>query len=171
MPDPNSHHPDMFRHDETVGLRLELARVKDQRDAFQAALRKEVLAIIREEIANTLAQTNSLKADVEHLKSENLLVREEADRYCRLWQEAKAEVERLTSGINPEGHNDLAGRAVEHCLKLQAEVSRLEGEREVFRSYLKWNAFEADFKDWDAWRRGENGSEIPFPFPKEGGQS
>lgn len=55
MPDPNSHHPDMFRHDETVGLRLELARVKDQRDAFQAALRKEVLAIIREEIAKAIA--------------------------------------------------------------------------------------------------------------------
>jgi len=30
-----------------------------------------------------------LKAEVEHLTSENLLVREEADRYCRLWQEAK----------------------------------------------------------------------------------
>ena len=30
-----------------------------------------------------------LKAEVEHLQSENLLVREEADRYCRLWQEAK----------------------------------------------------------------------------------
>ena len=31
----------------------------------------------------------SLKAEVEHLTSENQLVREEADRYCRLWQEAK----------------------------------------------------------------------------------
>jgi len=30
-----------------------------------------------------------LKEEVEHLTSENLLVREEADRYCRLWQEAK----------------------------------------------------------------------------------
>jgi hypothetical protein len=30
-----------------------------------------------------------LQAEVEHLQSENLLVREEADRYCRLWQEAK----------------------------------------------------------------------------------
>ena len=56
MPDPNAHHPDMIRHDEVVGLRLELARVKDQRNAFQAALRKEVIAIIQEEVAKGLAQ-------------------------------------------------------------------------------------------------------------------
>ena len=35
------------------------------------------------------AENSRLKAEVEHLTSENLLVREEADRYCRLWQEAK----------------------------------------------------------------------------------
>ena len=35
------------------------------------------------------AECRRLKAEVEHLTSENLLVREEADRYCRLWQEAK----------------------------------------------------------------------------------
>jgi uncharacterized protein YnzC (UPF0291/DUF896 family) len=40
----------MIRHDEVVGLRLELARVKDQRDAFQAALRKEVLEIVHQTI-------------------------------------------------------------------------------------------------------------------------
>ena len=34
-------------------------------------------------------ENSRLKAEVEHLTSENLLVREEADRYCRLWQEAK----------------------------------------------------------------------------------
>lgn len=28
-------------------------------------------------------------------------------------------------GIKPDGHNDLAGRAVERCLELQAEVERL----------------------------------------------
>lgn len=50
MPDPNAHHPDMTRHDEVVGLRLELARVKDQRDAYQAALRKEVLEIVHQTI-------------------------------------------------------------------------------------------------------------------------
>ena len=36
-----------------------------------------------------LVAVERLKAEVEHLTSENLLVREEADRYCRLWQEAK----------------------------------------------------------------------------------
>lgn len=34
-------------------------------------------------------EVKRLKAEVEHLTSENQLVREEADRYCRLWQEAK----------------------------------------------------------------------------------
>ena len=41
------------------------------------------------EMVKAWAENARLKAEVEHLTSENLLVREEADRYCRLWQEAK----------------------------------------------------------------------------------
>ena len=42
-------------HDATVALRLELGRERDRADAFESALRKEVLAIIREEVAKALA--------------------------------------------------------------------------------------------------------------------
>lgn len=43
-------------HDATVALRLELGRERDRADALEAALRKEVLAIVREEIAKSLAE-------------------------------------------------------------------------------------------------------------------
>ena len=48
-----------------------------------------VEAKLLERYALMQAENSRLKAEVEHLTSENLLVREEADRYCRLWQEAK----------------------------------------------------------------------------------
>jgi post-segregation antitoxin (ccd killing protein) len=51
------------------------------------ALQQRMKAIPVE--AQLLDRIKALKAEVEHLTSENLLVREEADRYCRLWQEAK----------------------------------------------------------------------------------
>lgn len=44
---------------------------------------------LRDRYAEATQENARLKAEVEHLTSENLLVREEADRYCRLWQEAK----------------------------------------------------------------------------------
>ena len=48
------------------------------------------------ELTDLKSTADRFKAEVEHLTSENLLVREEADRYCRLWQKAQVEVERLT---------------------------------------------------------------------------
>ena len=62
---------------EMVKAMAENARLKAECQARQAE--NSVLAV----------ECDSLKAEVEHLQSENLLVREEADRYCRLWQEAK----------------------------------------------------------------------------------
>jgi hypothetical protein len=53
----------------------------------EMALQQRMKAIPVE--AQLLDRIKELKAEVEHLTSENLLVREEADRYCRLWQEAK----------------------------------------------------------------------------------
>ena len=43
-------------HDATVALRLELGRMTDKANALEAALRKEVLAVIREEIRKALAE-------------------------------------------------------------------------------------------------------------------
>ena len=59
------------QHDPTVTLRLELGRVTDQRNAYEAALRKEVLVIIREAINETSrlhAEVIRLKAEVERLE-------------------------------------------------------------------------------------------------------
>ena len=52
------------QHDPTVTLRLELGRITDQRDAFKAALHKDVLAVVREAIA----ESSRLKAEVSNLK-------------------------------------------------------------------------------------------------------
>lgn len=41
-------------HDATVALRLELHREKSRADAFEAALRREVLTIVRDEIRKAL---------------------------------------------------------------------------------------------------------------------
>lgn len=43
-------------HDATVALRLELGRMTDKANALEAALRKEVLAVVREEIAKAIAK-------------------------------------------------------------------------------------------------------------------
>ena len=75
-------------HDPTVTLRLELGRVTDQRNAYEAALRKEVLSVIRNatrtggDHADTIG---CMGVEVDDLRKEN----------ARL----KAEVERLTDAI------------------------------------------------------------------------
>lgn len=50
---PASKYPDMG---EVTTLRLELGRMTDKANALEAALRKEVLAVIREEIRKALAE-------------------------------------------------------------------------------------------------------------------
>lgn len=46
-------------HDQTVTLRLELGRERDRANALEAALRKEILNIIRAEINEAVAQAVS----------------------------------------------------------------------------------------------------------------
>jgi uncharacterized membrane protein YheB (UPF0754 family) len=57
--------------------------------SFVTAVPSEEYDKVQAELTDLKAEADRLKAEVEHLTSENLLVREEADRYCRLWQEAK----------------------------------------------------------------------------------
>jgi hypothetical protein len=57
--------------------------------SFVTAVPSEEYDKVQAELTDLKAEADRLKAEVEHLASENLLVREEADRYCRLWQEAK----------------------------------------------------------------------------------
>jgi hypothetical protein len=90
-------------HDETVGLRLELGRIRDQRDAFAAALRKEVrdalkdilrdelrrqlggqddseVARLNERINNLVIKNNDREAEYMQLYSENASLRYEIER-------------------------------------------------------------------------------------------
>lgn len=55
-------------HDETVALRLELGRERDRANALEAALRKEVLAIVRDGIA----EYERLKTDIYRLRHERI---------------------------------------------------------------------------------------------------
>jgi hypothetical protein len=57
--------------------------------SFVTAVPSEEYEKVQAELTDLKAEADRLKAEVEHFTSENLLVREEADRYCRLWQEAK----------------------------------------------------------------------------------
>ncbi len=46
-----------------------------------------------------------LREEIENLKSENLLIREESDRHYQLWIDEKAEVEQLKKLAIPLGYN------------------------------------------------------------------
>ena len=48
-----------YPHDPTITLRLELGRERDRANALEAALRKEILNIIRSEIKEAVAQAVS----------------------------------------------------------------------------------------------------------------
>ena len=66
---PISKYPDMG---EVTGLRLELGRMTDKANALEAALRKEVMAVIKDALADNsriIAENYRLKADVESLVS------------------------------------------------------------------------------------------------------
>ena len=104
-------------HDPTVTLRLELGRVTDQRNAYEAALRKEVLAVIRE------AQRNErmipiLLADQAVAACEAELQRFRADN-ARL----NAEVERLKN--NCDYLDQKLDEEIERSASFAGEISRL----------------------------------------------
>jgi hypothetical protein len=79
--------------DELHFANLENARLKAEVERLNTGIQPEGSNDAVGRAVNVLLEKEKeiarLKAEVEHLQSENLLVREEADRYCRLWQEAK----------------------------------------------------------------------------------
>ena len=85
------------QHDPTVTLRLELGRVTDQRNAYEAALRKEVLVVIREAIA----ETSRLQAEVARMTDTVGCMSVEVDDLRKDNARLKAEVERLTMEVQP----------------------------------------------------------------------
>ena len=96
-------------HDPTVTLRLELGRVTDQRNAYEAALRKEVLAVIREAqrnermipilladqaVAACEAELQKFRADNAYLKAEVIRLKNNCEY---LDQKLDEEIERSAS--------------------------------------------------------------------------
>jgi FtsZ-binding cell division protein ZapB len=106
-------------HDPTITLRLELGRVTDQRDAYQSALRKEVLAVIKDALSDNtriIAENNRMTdtigcmgVEVDDLRKENALLNERIDNLVIKNNRRHAELELL----------DAKNR------NLQAEVNRL----------------------------------------------
>jgi hypothetical protein len=121
------------------------------------------------EMVKAMAEVKRLQAEVEHLTSENLLVREEADRYCRLWQKAQVEVESLmtspTSRLLRAERDENARLKERHdfykskwdeknnqlvttiCIeqenaRLKAEVERLEKKEEYLQNTLNQYALD-----------------------------
>jgi len=88
------------------------------------------VAACNEEIAKLQAENVRLKADVNELAVGLKLASEVgikiADEVTRL----KAEVERLETGIQPEGSNDAVGRAVNVLLEKEKEIARLQAKVE-----------------------------------------
>jgi len=100
-------------HDPTVTLRLELGRVTDQRNAYEAALRKEVVSVIRNAMRSTdnhsAGTVGCMGVEVDDLRKENARLRERIDNLVIKNNERHAELELL----------DAKNR------NLQAEVDRL----------------------------------------------
>jgi len=106
-------------HDPTVTLRLELGRVTDQRNAYEAALRKEVLSVIKEALADNtriIAENyrmtdtiGCMSVEVDDLRKENAYL--------------KSEVERLKN--NCDYLDQKLDEEIQRSASLAGEISRL----------------------------------------------
>lgn len=104
-------------HDTAVGLRLELGRMTDKANALEAALRKEVLIVIRE----AAAENARLKAEVETLKMERI---HDLNQIGGLQQElASLRASSFVTAV-----------PVEQYEKLKAEVERLTADNEQLQN-------------------------------------
>lgn len=127
-------------HDPTITLRLELGRVTDQRDAFQSALRKDVLKVIYDATlaadAGFADKVGDLEAEVTRLTEELKMEKENEDRLVREFQDANNEVYGLQRQV----------------AALIDNQTRLKAEAENFQEYLKWHADGHKFAAWQVWR-------------------
>lgn len=91
-------------------------------DLIPIKLAEMAMANLEAEVADLKSTADRLKAEVEHLTSENKLVREESDRHYQLWVDSQAEVERLTAEVSYDKRVQL------HVDKLAAEFTQYEVE-------------------------------------------
>ena len=70
---------DLPNYDELVAVRLELARIRDHRDALQAGLTKEIRELIRKELSAQLDAVGCQLVERDDLKAENARLKAELD--------------------------------------------------------------------------------------------
>jgi hypothetical protein len=70
---------DLPNYDELVAVRLELARIRDHRDALQAGLTKEIRELIRSELSAQLDAVSCQLVERDDLKAENARLKAELD--------------------------------------------------------------------------------------------
>jgi hypothetical protein len=122
-------YPDMG---EVTGLRLELGRERDRADAFEAALRKDVLAVIKD----ALADNSKLEAENARLRAASFITAVPVDEYDKL----KADLRNCYTAIRVKDE----------------EKASLNAEIENFKEYLKWHADGHKFAAWEVWRRQQS---------------
>jgi hypothetical protein len=93
-----------------------------------------------------------LKAEVERLTN----LKSEADQF----KAKKAEVERLNTGIQPEGSNDAVGRAVNVLLEKEKEIARLKAECQARQAENSVLAVECDSLKAEVERLRKAGDEL-----------
>lgn len=96
-------------------------------------------AKLRMERIHDLNQIGGLQEENARLLSELADLKSTADRF-------KAEVERLDTGIKPEGCNDAVGRAVNVLLEKEKEIARLKAEVERLNDAITRGAIIPDAK-------------------------
>jgi hypothetical protein len=117
---------------EVERLRLDLGRERDRANAFEAALRKEVLAIIKD----ALADNSMLQAENARLRAASFVTAVPAEEYDKL----KADVRNCYIAIRVKDE----------------EKARLNAEIENFKEYLKWHDDGHKFAAWEVWRRQQS---------------
>jgi hypothetical protein len=83
-------------------------------------------------------------ADYARLKEKSACQAEALNAFDKKLREAEAEVERLNTGIQPEGSNDAVGRAVNVLLEKEKEISRLKAECQARQAENSVLAVECD---------------------------
>jgi predicted nuclease with TOPRIM domain len=105
-------------YDELVAVRLELNRVRDQRDALQAGLTKEIRDLIRAELSAQLDTVGCQLVERDDLRKENARLVEQVERL-------KAELEKKWHWAS-RSEIELRNKAEDENARLKAEVERLE---------------------------------------------
>jgi hypothetical protein len=108
---------DLPNYDELVAVRLELARIRDHRDALQAGLTREIRALIQAELCAQLDIVGCQLIERDDLRKENARLVEQVERL-------KAELEKKWHWAS-RSEIELRNKAEDEKARLRAEVERL----------------------------------------------